>query len=156
MNLAGVMEEIAQPQSFGTTMFAVSPLMIAAAGIAIMVGLRDLGRRLLLAAVFLVLVGAVSSYWLGGEGPSVSRDWLALWALAVGGSVFILGKPRQGLALLIPAIERLAFLPAVAPVLRETPLELLLMLFSVGLILGFPLLWQAAFGEAADRVTRGR
>jgi hypothetical protein len=128
--------------TFAQILYLLATLAIAAAGLAIMVGFRQFGVRLFAVGVFLPVAGAMSPLWLTGEPGSVFLLWNAVigTSATIGGCLIILGQHQAGWALAMPAINRFLIIPTLAPVLAETPLEILLTALFVVSILGGPLL----------------
>lgn len=147
---------LASPEAFAPTLYALSPLAIAAAGLSLMIGYRQFGFRLLAVGVFLPATGALSPMWLGGDQSLITlhTNWLIGCLATVGGSLFILDRKQAGLALAMPAINRFVIIPTLAPILKHTPWEFVLTGLLLVTVLGGPAILRALLrGALSDQST---
>lgn len=142
---------------------AASPILVALAQLAIMIGglslmlprLRRFAIRLLGLGVFFVAAAAVVPEALAASAISGTwwPGWLVIWLAVAGGSILILGATSVGVALLAPAVVLFFLLPAVEPELPAIPSTVkygvLVFVAVLGAILVLKIIVQLIYGPQA-------
>lgn len=118
-------------------MAQLAVLLITAAGLCVMIGLRDLAPRLLILGFVLAAgVGIVPSYQDGqAEAKLRLVQEAVMWAVVLGICAAVLGRPHIAAALIAPAILLFFVWPALAPFLRELSIRWIALAMAVVAVL---------------------